>query len=242
MTRRYTTSRRRPAVNKKKKNWLARLGRIFVLVWSAILVGLFVFANGDERFQPLHVGAENVEKVVKNGGEKSNPPPEILPDEIGLRKYESIRGENLQNGKGIAFINATTCIVDNKGRLLKAEARSGIEDLPIITCTDVKVNSRKMRVITPEILECLEFLDLLKKKSLPYYYYLSQIHIDSTVGAILYFGGQNVPTILGSGHTKRKVAYLATIIKHMGSEEELSKIKYLDLRLEGQVIAKLNKD
>ena len=236
MTRRYTTSRRRPAVNKKKKNWLTRVGRIVVLVWSAILVGLFVFANGDVRFQPSDdEGKDGITQVEVSSTVSS----EFLPDEIGLKHFEQIKGENLQNGKGLAFVNATTCVVDNKGRLLKTEAGIGIEDLPIITCADVKVDRKKMRVLTPEVLECLEFLDLLKKKSLPYYYYLSQIHIDSSVGAILYCEGQNVPTILGSGHPKRKVAYLATIIKYIGNEEELSKIKYLDLRLDGQVIAKL---
>jgi hypothetical protein len=97
-----------------------------------------------------------------------------------------------------------------------------------------------MKVRTTDLYESLEFLELLRKKSLPFYYRISQIHIDAEVGAVLYFEGTMLPTIIGKGHIKRKVAYLATMLTHLGGEEELSKIKYFDLRLDGQVIAKLN--
>ncbi len=244
MAKRYRASGKRPRVTVKKRLWPARLGRIMVLLWSASLAGLFAFANGDEglfadRSASTEAGAQ-VTQTVASPAAVPELPPEIPLDEMAAAFEYSDGDKGLQNGRGIAYVNSTAHMVDEKGRLLRNGAQYGSEDLPVITCENVAIDSKKMRLSTAELYESLEFLALLRKKSLPFYYRVSQIHLDPEVGAVLYFEGTMLPTIIGRGHIKRKVAYLATVLTHMGGEQELSKIKYFDLRLEGQVIAKLN--
>lgn len=141
----------------------------------------------------------------------------------------------------LAFLNSTRFPVDRKGRLVAPEVSERKKDLPMVTCPAALIDLEHHQVVTGEVLEALEFLASAREASPALFCRIGQVVISPELGTILYLDSGGVPVLLGRGHVKRKVAYLATVLRFLDSGQGLANVKFLELRLDGQVVARLEK-
>jgi hypothetical protein len=160
---------------------------------------------------------------------------------IPLNAIGDLGSAHLARATPLAFLNSTRFPVDRKGRLVAPEASERKKDLPMITCPAVLIDPERHQVLSGEVLEALEFLASARETSPALFCRIGQVAINPELGSILYLEGRGVPVLVGRGHVKRKVAYLATVLRYLDSGQGLTNVKLLELRLDGQVVARLEK-
>jgi len=160
---------------------------------------------------------------------------------VTLGELTELTALRLPKATPLAFLNSTRFAVDRTGRLVAPEALARRRDLPVITCAAVAVDPERYQVLTDDVLEALQFLATAQEVSPALFCRISQVVIDPELGVTLYLESGALPVLVGREHVKRKVAYLATVLRHLDSGQGLAKVRFLDLRLDGQVVARLER-
>ncbi len=145
-----------------------------------------------------------------------------------------------RKGKPFAFLSTRQLyIIDGRGKVLSLADSSSHYDLPVISGDSLKINFTTMTIRGNEFEEAIKLLKLLKKNNGLMYTNVSQVQIHDRIGLILYTNyAKGLPVIFGKGDLERKVAYLNAYHKEFGDSELSYKTKYLDIRIEGQIILK----
>ncbi len=145
-----------------------------------------------------------------------------------------------RKSKPFAYLSAKTLyIIDSRGNILSPADSLSHHDLPVISGDSLKINFSTMSLRGNEFNEAINLLKLLKKNNSLMYTNVSEVQIHDKIGLILYTNyAQGLPVIFGKGNLERKVAYLNAYHKELGDSELTYKAKYLDIRIEGQIILK----
>ncbi|MBN2413125.1 cell division protein FtsQ/DivIB [candidate division KSB1 bacterium] len=145
-----------------------------------------------------------------------------------------------RKGKPFAFLSVKQLyLIDSRGNVLSLADSSSHYDLPVISGDSLKINFTTMTIRGKEFNEAIKLLKLLKKNNGLIYTYVSEVQIHDTIGLILYTNyAKGLPVIFGKGDLERKVAYLNAYHNEFGDSELSYKTKYLDIRIEGQIILK----
>jgi hypothetical protein len=131
--------------------------------------------------------------------------------------------------------------IDREGYLIGPADAFVQKDLPVITGKDFKVDVDKWRFGGDVMRDGLEFLKRLQKSNSLVYALISELNMTQQSGVIAYTSISNgVPLVLGKGQMERKVNYLNALLDGMGNTTLLDNARYLDFRIEGQIILKKN--
>ena len=229
------------------------IAKIGVFVWTFLLVCLLIFwkdspeVQPGERFEADETGQVPIDfDTHENTDVPKTTDTQQARDRANFQSSLSVRLESLEylpndrlpHGRVLAYLNSTKYWLDERGRLLNNERRH--TDVPIITFEGVSINTKKYAIDDEAVLSVLKFLDIAENEYAPLYYRISQIDIDDKLGPIVYLEQNALPIIVGQGHEKRKVAYVATILTYLDNNHDFGDIQYLDARLEGQIVAKMN--
>lgn len=224
---------------RRRRHVLVRSGRLALVLWTvAVLVGL-VRPPGERgtsspnRLAPASAEAAQSNAPVNRAAEDNGAgaiPLSALPDLNGLR---------LPKATPLAFLNSTTYALDRTGRLVAPEVLVRRRDLPVISCAKAHFDPERCQVLTSDVLEALQFLDVAHEVSPALFSRISQVLVDAELGPILFLENSALPVLVGRGHSKRKVAYLATVLRHLDGSQGLASVKLLDLRFDGQVVARM---
>ena len=227
--------------------------KIGVFLWTFLLVCLLIFWKDSPEVQPgerIEADETGFAPIESDTRENMVTPKTTSAQQarnrtdfqsslsVRLESLEYLPSENLPHGTVLAYLNSTKYWLDGRGRLLNNDRKH--TDAPIITFEDVSVNTNKYAIDDETVLSALKFLAIAEKEYAPLYYRISQIDIDDKLGPIVYLEQNALPIIVGQGHEKRKVAYVATILTYLDSNRDFGDIQYLDARLEGQIVAKMN--
>ena len=145
-----------------------------------------------------------------------------------------------RKGKPFAFLSGKRLyIIDNRGNILSMADSISHYDLPIISGDSLKINFSILRMSGLQFDEAIKLIKLVKKTNLVIYTNISEVYIHNKIGLILYTNyAKGLPVIFGKGELERKVAYLNAYHKKLGDSELTFNAKYLDFRLDGQIILK----
>ncbi|MDZ7270850.1 MAG: cell division protein FtsQ [candidate division KSB1 bacterium] len=223
---------------RRKRRWLVIGTRIGLALWTvALWAGLLLPGSGSSP-ESAHQANSGTAVAASVGIAR---PQGSRGDLVALNALRELSEMRLPKATPLAYLNSTRFPVDGRGRLLSPEAIQRRRDLPIVTCANAEVDPDRNQVATSEVLEALHFLAVSQQTSLPLYCRISQVAIDPKLGIVLYLEDVGVPVLVGKGHVKRKVAYLATVLRHLDTDQGLAHVRFLDLRLEGQVVARMER-
>jgi len=152
----------------------------------------------------------------------------FLPDIIRIRVKEK-RPIALLNFKGTFF-----CL-DREGLVMPSKPGK-LYDLPILSGKFQGSVSEGSRVGGSKIYEGLYFVMIMLKERPELYTQISEIQVTHPEGLVLYTSRAGVPVIVGSGGWNRKLCYLQAILDKLVQEKELSKVSYIDLRFQDQIV------
>jgi len=229
------------------------LGKKVLFFSMALLTGLFIMQTIIEAHSPEKPVA--YDPAVFQNNDK-DPDKGIFPEKINqyfepeekLVAFNSLSGLEIQGklteinrkGKPFAFLSAKTLyVIDNRGRLLSRADSLSHYDLPVITGDSLKINISTMSLGGGQLDEAINLLKFIKKKNNLLYTNISEVQVHHKIGLILYTNyAKGLPVIFGKGDIERKVTYLNAYHKELGDSELTYKAKYLDIRIEGQIILK----
>ena len=232
---------------------LLSLGKKVLFFSMALLTGLFIMYTIIEAHSPEKPVVydptvfQNKEKETETGliPEKINQyfePEEQLVEfkNLSILEIQEKLTELNRKGKPFAFLSAKTLyIIDNRGHILSRADSLSHYDLPVISGDSLKINFSTMSLRGNQFEDAINLLKLLKKKNYLLYTNISEVQVHDKIGLILYTNyAKGLPVIFGKGDLERKVAYLNAYHKELGDSELTYKAKYLDIRIEGQIILK----
>ncbi len=145
-----------------------------------------------------------------------------------------------EKGTPFAYVSANRIfIVDHKGKLLAPADSLGFHDLPIISGDSLKIYSSTFRLAGDGVSDALNLIKNAQKQGTIVYSNLSEINIQPKLGLVVYSNiSKGLPLIVGSGSIEKKIRNLRTFIQEFGDSKLLTQTRYLDLRLDGQIILK----
>lgn len=130
--------------------------------------------------------------------------------------------------------------IDEKGYLV-CPADDLSLDLPVITGSAFQIDVEKWRFAGDDMRDVLEFLRRIQRMNPVFFSQISEAHISAEFGIIVHTSlVQGIPLILGKGAMERKARYITAFIDQMEDSILLDNVKYMDLRMEGQIILKKN--
>jgi hypothetical protein len=131
-------------------------------------------------------------------------------------------------------------IIDEQGYLVRAVDESSL-DLPVITGSTYQIDVKKWRFAGDDMSDALEFLKRIQRTHPLLYAQISELYISTDNGIIVQTSlAQGMPLILGKGGMERKARYLTAFVDRMEDTSLLDNIRYMDFRIEGQIILKRN--
>lgn len=115
------------------------------------------------------------------------------------------------------------------------------QDLPVITGSAYCVDVKKWRFAGDELFDALEFLKKIQRMHPILFAQISELYISTEYGIVAHTSlAQGIPLILGKGEMERKARYLAAFVDRMQGDTLLEDVKYMDFRVDGQIILKKN--
>ena len=128
--------------------------------------------------------------------------------------------------------------VDAGGYLLpRFRAEVGM-DFPVITGFKATEQVAGARVADPRVVLLANFLGDLQNTGPVIYNLISEVTMNEIFGVQAIMVGKNMPVYFGKGKLLKKCKKLQAAWEYLASERKLDDIHYLDLRFDGQVIAK----
>lgn len=183
--------------------------------------------DADKRIWEIDLGL--VDSTIRN-----NP----LIEKVHLeRSFPNVLKIEIHEKFPIALMNYQNrfyCI-DREGMVLPSKPGK-LYDLPVISGpihTTVQVGKP---VHNTAIQRGLAFIQLLIRERVQLYAEISEIVMQKNQGILLYMRQGGVPVRVGKGGYQWKIRYLDAIIKNLLQKSEISKVQYIDLRYENQIV------
>ena len=130
-------------------------------------------------------------------------------------------------------------VADKDGTIIRQENFYAMYDLPIITGTVAKMNSSGIITADDATLKGIRLLYAIREVDRDIYHDISELHIDSKAGYIVYLRSRMVPIIFGTGDLAIKASNFIVLYHYLKQHEQLASFKALDVRFHGQVVGKL---
>ena len=168
------------------------------------------------------------EGIQRNPFVESVEAERLLPDVLRIQITEK-RPVALLNLQGMFF-----CI-DGDGLVLPSKPGK-LYDLPVISGDfqgGVSVGSRAGGKL---VRDGLGFLMYVFRSRPEMYSRISEVVVGRPEGLVLYTSKAGVPVRVGTGGYNRKIRYLEAILDKLVANQNLSRVHYIDLRFEGQVV------
>ena len=147
-----------------------------------------------------------------------------------------------QNGTPFAYLAYEELyVLDANGRILGLADSMTVSNLPVITGQNFEVDVDRRRLCGGCVDDVLKLLKLVSKTNSLLYAQISQVNIISDMGVVVYTSwAKGVPIIIGKGKIEEKVTYLDRFYNRFGTHSLIDRTRYLDLRVDGQIILKEN--
>ena len=152
----------------------------------------------------------------------------VLPDVLRIRLEEK-RPLALLNFGGQLFC------VDGEGMVLPSQPGK-LYDLPVLSGAFQGAVTVGRSVRGEVVREGLNFLVRVLEDRPTLYGQISEVVVRESEGLIVYTSRAGVPVWIGREGYAWKVRYLEAILEELVREGTLSRVRYIDLRCEGQVI------
>ncbi|MBN2356895.1 cell division protein FtsQ [candidate division KSB1 bacterium] len=177
--------------------------------------------------------ADIIEKLRRAEVERS-----LLPLSAGL--LNTLQRGSEGKGEVFAFIAAGNLFpVNEKGEILSADATVAELGAPVLTGSGIKLNPKTKCIDGSLFSETVCFIRSLTKENGLLRHQLSEVHCDPSLGLVVYLSHTGtLPIILGRGKMEEKGRKLNILFNRMGSSVLLSSARYLDARLNGQLVVK----
>lgn len=167
-----------------------------------------------------------------------------VPDEI----EEAVAENRTRKARAVFNIESAVALVkldqlyliDAQARVVTRADSAGFVDMPILSGDMLEIDVPSGRVTGKDLDAALNTLQLLKSRP-ELYAQCSEIIVDADQGVIAFMDWNRVlPVILGQRDIEPKIEKLNVLAKHIGGIPELSKSRYVDLRVEGRAVIKQN--
>lgn len=147
---------------------------------------------------------------------------------------------NVTERRPLALLNGRRLrSVDREGIVLPSAASRGLFDLPVITgLSESQPLTPGSRISNNDLAEALRILETARAAGKEISYLISEIRVRSGGDLVLYTSDGGVPVIYGKGEAARKLIVLETFWKTIVAERGSQALQYVDLRFEGQVVAR----
>jgi cell division protein FtsQ len=152
----------------------------------------------------------------------------LLPDVLRIR-IEEKHPVALLNLQGMFY-----CI-DEDGLVLPSKPGK-LYDLPVISGDFQGGVSVGSQAGGKRVQEGLGFLMFVFRSRPEMYSRISEVVVGKPEGLILYTSKAGVPVRVGTGGYTRKILYLEAILDKLAANKDLSRVHYIDLRFEDQVV------
>ncbi|HPG39565.1 MAG TPA: cell division protein FtsQ/DivIB [bacterium] len=226
------------------------LGKKVLFFSMALLTGLFIMQSIIEAHSPQPRDPELYPAFTSE--ETSEPDGTILdkliPEHKEIKSLNSVAQGDLQErldsgkkrGKPVAFLSEKKLyLLDGKANILAPADSAAYCDLPVISGDSLKIDWKRLQVTGEEIEQAMNFIKMTRKDDYLAYANISQIYIHHEIGLIVYTNYANgLPLIVGKGDIEKKIVYLKAFQKQLGNTKLAANARYLDLRLDGQIIVK----
>ena len=131
--------------------------------------------------------------------------------------------------------------IDAEGVLLPYIQSPVRFDLPMISGINGTQNVPPGKVIASnELIQAIEILQTALAIDSTVYHLISEVKMNDNSDIILYSAEGGVPIILGKGEIGKKLVTLQTFWNNFVKNGDADKLRYIDLRFDGQVVVKWN--
>jgi len=229
------------------------LGKKVLFFSLALLTGLLIMyaiieAHSPEKPFITDPTVYQIDKEIKDDGIIQEKINKFFEPEEEIINFKSLSTMEIQEklktlnrkGKPFAFLSGKRLyIIDSRGNILSMADSLSHYDLPVISGDSLKINFLTMRLRGSQFGDAIKLIKLVKKTNIVIYMNISEVYIHNKIGLILYTNyAKGLPVIFGKGELERKVAYLNAYHRELGDSELTYNAKYLDFRLDGQIILK----
>jgi cell division protein FtsQ len=127
--------------------------------------------------------------------------------------------------------------VDGDGVVLPF--RPVVGDLPVISGIEgLQKSEVGQRAEFDDLTEALRILAVVCELDTALYHFVSEINMNHGGDIVIYSGDSGVPVLLGRGNIARKLALLRTFWASYVHDQEVNRLKYIDVRFDDQVVVK----
>ncbi len=226
---------------------LMRIGKKILFILMAITAGLTVGLKFLQAHSP-----QNSDTAVLNSDPQSprihwntflqrvnlissDDNPVLVP--ASLPEVQQYISKSQRSGVALATISYNQVYRVDKNGWITSQSGS-LDVLPVITASELYFDLKSRAFAGADLELALQFLQMIKETDAALYYQISEIHIDSRVGLVLFCSAGLVPVIIGRNNIYRKAMVIHSLWRQLGSTELLSEAKYLDTRYKGQIVLK----
>lgn len=148
---------------------------------------------------------------------------------------------NVQEAEPIAvmYFEDQVLGIDTDGALLTQMAQQFFYDLPIITGIQIQNLPEKGIVFSEGFDLVFNFLTECKKHPLYLYNEISEVNFNPQSGIIFYLMDRALPVVLGKQQISGKLDNFKIAFPRLVQDDALGQAKYIDLRMDSQVIVSL---
>ncbi len=162
---------------------------------------------------------------------------------LASREFKLFLQEGGRKGSPVALLAVgRICGVDRKGNLVTLQPDTRTPDLPVLTGSGLRFNTKSKRLDGNLFVQAMEFIDELSKRSGLLSQKLSEVHCDPELGLVAYFSHTGtLPVLIGQDALQAKAKNLDIFFDQLGPSTLMGQIRCLDARLAGQIIIKKSK-
>lgn len=227
------------------------LGKKVLFFSMAMLTGLFIMQTIIEAHSPQVPETVTLASFTSDE-EKTEPVREFLekfiPDNENVVNLKSVSQKELlerlnsekKKSKPFAFLSEKKLyLIDGKGKIIALADSTEHYDLPVISGDSLKIDWNRLQITGEEIEQALRFIKIIRKDNYLAYTNISQIYIHHSIGLVVYTNYANgLPLVIGKGDIEKKMLYVKAFQKQLGNSKLALNARYLDFRLDGQIIVK----
>ena len=182
---------------------------------------------------------DDISGVVKRIGSQ----PFVKSVLVNRQLPNAIRIEIVEREPIASLSNGQLQYVDTEGVLLPYNQSSVQFDLPMISgVRNLKNMMMGKTVENKDLTQAIEVLRTALSIDSAVYHLISEVKMGDEDNIVLYSSEGGVPINLGRGEIPRKLLTLQKFWNGFVKPGDADKLKYIDLRFDGQVVAKWNRD
>jgi cell division protein FtsQ len=178
----------------------------------------------------------NIWQIDLRGAEKRIEANPFVQNAVVARYFPDVLSIRIEEKKPIALFNAggRFFTVDSGGILLPAKAGK-LYELPVVASVSPGPLRLGRKVQNGSVAQCLSLVKLILAERPELYSEVSEITAGDD-GLVVYTRKEGVPVRMGPDRYEHKIRVLEALLRQWETRSNDSKIDYVDLRFEGQVV------